>query len=824
MHRLCPSPLTVALLVIACTMTFGSARVCRGAGASAGRVSLPATEQWDREVADVRRSGDATEVIAPINYKIGRVVSPPVPAKAGEGLTFAADVRTRFASNQSSYYRCWLQLEYLRGEKVVQSFASPELMGTQENEQLLAVTAYAPPGTTAVRAAICAQNKFWSLVDNQALVRDVRLLRLDGSPGQRLQIDVVQELPANGGGDRSARLAVQGDWPAGTAVAITTTRGTARPTVLLNEGRAEIAVSYAAEEVGRSAITARVGDREARLELIDPRAATLSLQNVTADGHDTPVLVQLTHQGVMLPGRYQSSMPGIFVTPPWTTDLAPGTWQLRISRGPQFQSVERTLQCTSGESIDLGSLELKRNVDLTDLGWYAGDGDGDVYHGEAIYKDVNAETAAEIAQAMGLDWLGVGRWAVGSLGGPNPATWGEARAFMRSLSHSRFLFMWTDERPKSQEGHACFVGLDRPDEDRFGWGWTGGARRPLRNFETLQLVRASGGATFANHPLRWWMKGNRFNTNMYSSLPFDLCAAGLIDGVNINDKPEGIMLWSMLLDHGYRVAATAGADFCLDRPGGPPPGLHRMYCYCPDGVSPDSLAAAVRSGHTSVSTGPVLVADLGGRPPGTTVSGDQQHRIRVQAWARQDQAHAPLQRLELWAHGRAIETKVLSEGAQQADTTFEWTPKGPWDWVAIRAVSRGGWAMTSAFYAADADYRPPQPVRCRVTLKVTGLNTEQRSKATVEVWDGVPSLVTAKKLSAAPLGGNATIDAPVDATIVVRAADGRQKEVSIYDAIGMPELIERVASGAKHEQPLLEWQTYADVLERSQRATIDVGF
>lgn len=184
------------------------------------------------------------------------------------------------------------------------------------------------------------------------------------------------------------------------------------------------------------------------------QGADETVERVTADGEDTPVLVQLTHRGEMLAGRYQATLPGIFVTPPWTTDLAPGPWQLRISRGPQFRSLDQTFQCTSGETIELGSLELTRDVDLPKLGWYGGDGDGDVYHGEAIYKDVNAETAADIAQAMGLDWVGVGRWAVGTLGRPNPATWGEAREFMRSQSHSRFLFMWTDERPKSQEGHA----------------------------------------------------------------------------------------------------------------------------------------------------------------------------------------------------------------------------------------------------------------------------------------------------------------------------------------------------------------------------------
>lgn len=826
MYSSCQLGSNILSLVLLMSLPLAGRAVCRAADEAAERVPLPAVETWDREVAEVRQSDDTTEVVLPVNYKIGRVVSPAVPAKAGDAFTFAADVRTRFPSRQSSFYRFWLQIECLQDAKVIETFTSPEMVDTQEDEQLLAVTAHLPPKTTSVRAVLCGQNKFWSPAENQALLRDLRLLRLDEGWGQSLEIDLSQELTATSGG-RTARLVVRGDWPNGTAVAISTTRGTAAPTVLLTEGRAEIPLAYAAEDVGRAEVTTRIGDSEARLQLLDPRAATLSIERVTADGEDTPVLVQLTHRGEMLSGRYQETVPGIFVTPPWTVDLAPGPWELRISRGPQFQSLERSLHCVSGEPIDLGAVELTQVADIPGLGWYGGDADGDVYHGELIYQDVNAETAADIAQAMGLDWVGVGRWGVGSVGGPDPKTWGEAHAFMRGLSHSGFLFMWTDERPKTKEGHACFVGLDRPDEAQFplGGGWTSGSKpRQLRNFEMLQLIRANGGATFANHPLRWWMKGSRFNTNMYSSLPFDLCAAGLLDGVNINDKADGVKLWSMLIDHGYRVAATAGADFCLDRPSGPPPGLHRMYCYCPEGMSPKAVAGAVRNGHTIVSTGPVLVADLNGQPPGTTVSSNQSHKIHVQAWARGDHSDAPLQRLELWAHGRVMEAKTLDKDSQHAETTFEWTPEGEWDWVAVRAVARGGWAMTSAFYATGANYQPPQPLDCRLTLDVSGLSAEEFSAASVEVWDGVPALVTAKKLSQVPLRGHETLDVPVSATVVIRLADGQRREVSVYDAIKMPELIEKIASGAEREKPLLEWKTYAEVLERARQATAKVAF
>jgi len=44
-------------------------------------------------------------------------------------------------------------------------------------------------------------------------------------------------------------------------------------------------------------------------------------------------------------------------------------------------------------------------------------------------------------------------------------------------------------------------------------------------------------------------------------------------------------LWALLLNHGYRLAATASSDACFDRPGGGVPGSARTYTYLPNGFS-----------------------------------------------------------------------------------------------------------------------------------------------------------------------------------------------------------------------------------------------
>jgi hypothetical protein len=311
---------------------------------------------------------------------------------------------------------------------------------------------------------------------------------------------------------------------------------------------------------------------------------------------------------------------------------------------------------------------------------------------------------------------------------------------------------------------------------------------------------------------------------MFCTLAFDLCAAGLLDGYNVNEKEKDLQVWAMLLDHGYRVAATAGADFGLDRPNGPVPGHTRMYCYCPDGLTSSALAEAVRHGRTIISTGPVLMADIGGQPPGTTLKAGQAYDIRVQAWARGDEKDH-LQRVELWSHGKAIATQTFDgNGHMQTEHKFSWKPQGEWDWAAVRAVSKRGWAMTSAFYAAGPQWQAPQPVQCRLTITVTGLDAKQQETTLVEIWDGVPGLATARKVTAQTLKNGVPFEVPVSASVIVRAPDGRRKDVSLYDAVGMPEVVERIASGAEEDRPMLAWGTYAEVLKRCREARVEVKF
>jgi hypothetical protein len=568
----------------------------------------------------------------------------------------------------------------------------------------------------------------------------------------------------------------------------------------------------------RAKVSATIAGRSARLVMADPQAATLAIRGVEADGGETPALVQLIQGGKVRPGRY-SSIPGEFARGAWSAELVPGNYVVRVSKGPMFEAIERAVTMEAGHEVDLGRVTLRRRVDLRRLGWYGGDPDGDVYHGQRIYTDVTAETAERVGRAVGLDWITPANW-----GQPDPKTWGEARAEMARLSGPDLLFRFADEK-KWHIGHFCFVGLDRPDGEGFDDFWD--ILKRLNPSEGLQAVRTSGAATFANHPVRYWMSGvnnQTFVTNMYANMPFDV-AGGLLDGVNVNEGGENALkLWSLLLDHGYRVAATAGADFSLDHPGGWLPGLSRLYIHAPRGLDERAIVAAIREGRTVVSTGPMLVATIDDdRPPGAVVVAGRPHRISARGWARSDRADR-LKRVELWAHDRVQQARELD--GTSAEVSFDWASSAEHDWVAVRLVAESGWALTSAFHAAAPGWEFPAPVIGKVAVKVVGLSAEHRRGAKVEVWDNRPDAPGARVVQSAPLDpdGRAEVDAPVTATIRLILADGRRRDMRFFDASGVSKISDALSLGAEKDAPLLRWETYADVLRRCCNVNVEFPF
>ncbi|MBC8165925.1 MAG: CehA/McbA family metallohydrolase [Bryobacteraceae bacterium] len=692
----------------------------------------------------------------------------------------------------SGTYVVWSEVEFLNGARVVHTAKSPEISGNQPL-QTIGLTAAAPEGTTGCRAAIAAQNRFGLLMPARFTAREMSFVTSSPSTERpAFQFESLAPLPVQPGA-RTVPVVLRTAVPDGTVVNLTATRGTIATAAVVRGGVASTILRYNEKEAGRSTITASLVGATQTAVAADPYAALVHFPAFERDGHSTPALVRFILNGKVLPGRYRQ-IEGQFLQAPATMEVPPGLWQLHVSAGPHHAPHERQISLSSGQQLDAGRIRLDRKVNLRELGWYGGDPDGDVYHGERIYTDVGAHTAAMISQAVGLDWVTPANW-----GQPQPRTWREARQTMDALSSPLLLFRWANEK-KWLTGHYCFLGIHPPDDEPFDRLWK--ILNRIEPFEALLALRRLGGGTFANHPVRYWVTNGKFSTNMYSGLPFDLAAAGLIDGFNINEGGERVLeLWSFLLDHGFRLAATGGADFALDHPNAWLPGLSRLYVQCPDGLSENCFREAIRSQRTIVSTGPLMTASIdSGLPPGTTVTPGGAHKITVRAWPRFDRVDS-IERVELWSHNKVIASKPASEA------TFDWEPAGNWDWVSARAVSKTGWAMSSAFYAAGPGHRSNEPMSCNVSIELT-----TQHPATLEVWDNHPEAPESRIIQQqAVRTGQVRLTAPPTSTLRFLSATGKVRDFRLYDLSGVHASMDKIAEGERRDQPLFEWQTYEDV-------------
>lgn len=86
-------------------------------------------------------------------------------------------------------------------------------------------------------------------------------------------------------------------------------------------------------------------------------------------------------------------------------------------------------------------------------------------------------------------------------------------------------------------------------------------------------------------------------------------------------------------------------------------------------------------------------------------------------------------------------------------------------------------------------------------LDVTGLAEAERQASTVSVWDGPPNLITSQLLFEGLLVENNSLQAPVTPTVVVTAPGEKSRSMDVYDASGVAEIVERIASGAEREMP-----------------------
>ena len=527
-------------------------------------------------------------------------------------------------------------------------------------------------------------------------------------------------------------------------------------------------------------------------------------------------------------------------------DVPRGRVTVTVSRGFDYGAREQQLDLREGEQRDL-AFRIERRTPLHQLGWYAGDSHVHMIHGERTIV-VDFAYVALAARAEGLDYLGLCQhWNLPRI------TPEDLEQACERVSTPDFHLRWGMEAPKNYW---------RGDAGRcLGHGWTSGMRGrtadgrdavaeliamdtwdyesdkpPVPNFEIQAFIHALGGMVSYTHPHRWWwgkwggqggypVEERKAISNIAQELPFDTVAGPTYDTIDILMQPherevnrKAQETWFLLLNKGYRIAATASSDTTFDNPGGGVPGKVRVYGRVPGEPTAAAVAESMRTGRSFVTSGPLLLLDIAGREPGDSIriGPAKQLRGRIRAWA----SGAPGERLtkvELFRNGQLLRT-FEPNNAPEFTAEFE-VPASEPAWVIARCYGStpDQFAVTNPVYLENRPYRPPEPARARVVGSVRDRATGAALEGTVAVvhMDGRRPV----RDSEVPFrGGRFELTAPATARIEVRVNGYRPQLESIFmDYAPLRDLTLNLK-----EQQLSDWGTYEEIRRLLEQVRLDV--
>lgn len=348
----------------------------------------------------------------------------------------------------------------------------------------------------------------------------------------------------------------------------------------------------------------------------------------------------------------------------YTTKLPVGTYELVLTRGPEFKAYRGTFEVKKDATAKV-SVAMERYSDLPAKGWYSGDAHIHVTRDEVADRNIWGFVAAEDVHVGNLLEMG----NIQNVYFKQPAVWGKASRFERD---GHFIVSGQEAPRTRQFGHTIHFNLDKPvhlkTEDYFLY------------HKVFEDVAKQGGISGFAH-MGWNGAGEggaadgKMNRGMVLLAPF-----GLVDFIEVL---QGGRLthdgWYRLLNLGYRVTPAAGTDW----PYSDFPGVVRNFVKVNGPLNLDAWYASFNEGHTFVTNGPLLTLNVNGKGMGDELRVKRGTKLKISADAVLNPDVDTLDRLELVVLGDVQETKSADgkeKVALQTELTLDRSA-----WIAVRA-------------------------------------------------------------------------------------------------------------------------------------------
>jgi hypothetical protein len=448
---------------------------------------------------------------------------------------------------------------------------------------------------------------------------------------------------------------------------------------------------------------------------------------------------------------------------PFRVDLKPGTYRLEIERGKEYHPLIREI--TIGDSPQRETFRLRRWVDMAGRGWYS----GETHVHRRIEELPNVMLAEDLNVAFPVTFWTTDAFAVPGLDpsplrrqGPSPFGPRADRGsepividathvmYPRNTEYEIFsidgkrhtlgaVFVLNHKTRFTQgmppvariaaQAHAEGALLDL---DKHSWPWSM-MLVPIAKVDLFELSNNSVWRT------RFGFRRAAVAPAPYMQVEFD--------GEDLTEwgwLSYGFENYYTLLNCGFRLQPTAGTASGVHPV---PLGYSRVYVHTPDSFQGDRWIEGLRKGHSFVTTGPMLLAQLDGQHPGHSTRhaqpGEFRHRLRIESISRR-----PLDRVEVLVNGRVVRTirpgdaelpnggkSIVDEHGAHRLTVDLNVPVSHSCWIAARSVQRNEdgrvqFAHTAPWHIEVAD-QPVRPRREEVQFLVGRLRDEIRRNQSV---------------------------------------------------------------------------------------------
>lgn len=351
-----------------------------------------------------------------------------------------------------------------------------------------------------------------------------------------------------------------------------------------------------------------------RARVVDDSTGALTparIQGLAADGKFYPPPEAYSRLGIGIAHNFHTR--GEF-----TVEVPPGIMTLEAIKGFEYHPARAEARVEAGRTAEV-ELRLHRAVDAPARGWYSGSTHVHMnYGGNLRNTPENLIFMAEAEDVHAVMSLAANKdnrildqqYFTGP--GEHAASRGNARIK---------LHIGEEYRPPFY-GHVSFLGLRDHLISPFLTGYEGTGVESLypSNTDMFRKARAQGAFTTYVHPFVA-VDADPIETGLgvARALPVD-AALGVVDALEWSYSGHAQLdVWHRLLDNGLVLTPVGGEDSITNLHHYRMLGAFRTYAHLDGPFTLENWLAALRKGHTYVSSGPVLEFRVNGHLPGDVI-------------------------------------------------------------------------------------------------------------------------------------------------------------------------------------------------------------